>query len=77
MAVDFFTKYLKGIAVDKADAQTVVKFLHSDIICQHGVPKELTSDQGTKFINNLIEELSRTYYIKHIKTIVYHPQGNK
>jgi transposase InsO family protein len=76
LAVDFFTKYLEGIAVDEADAQTVAKFIHSDIICQYGVPKELTSDRGTEFVNNLIEELSRTYYIKHIKTTAYHPQGN-
>lgn len=74
--MDFFTKYLEGIAVEEADAQTVAKFLHSDIICRHGVPKELTSDRGTEFVNTLIEELSRTYHIKHIKTTAYHPQGN-
>ena len=77
LAVDFFTKYLEGIAVNEADAQTVAKFIHSDIICRHGVPKELTSDRGTEFVNNLIEELSRTYHIKHIKTTAYHPQGNE
>ena len=76
LAVDFFTKYLEGIAVDEADAQTVAKFIHSDIICRHGVPKELTSDRGTEFVNNLIKELSRTYHIKYIKTTAYHPQGN-
>src|SRR5205807_1815332 len=76
LAVDFFTKYLEGIAVDEVDAQTVAQFIHSDIICRHGVPKELTSDRGTEFVNNLIEELSRTYHIKHIKTTAYHPQGN-
>src|SRR5437588_2115574 len=77
LAVDFFTKYLEGIVVDEADAQTVTKFLHSDIICRYRIPKELASDQRTEFINNLIEELSRTYHIKYIKTTAYHPQGNK
>jgi transposase InsO family protein len=76
LAVDFFTKYTEGVAVEEADAQTVVKFLHSDIICRHGVPKEITSDRGTEFLNKLVEELERTYHIKHIKTTSYHPQGN-
>ena len=44
LAVDFFTKYLEAVAVEDADAQTVAKFLHSDIICRHGVPKEITSN---------------------------------
>jgi transposase InsO family protein len=76
LAVDFFTKYVEGIAVEDADAQTVVKFLHSDIICRHGVPKEITSDRGTEFLNDLVRELERTYHIKHIRTTAYHPQGN-
>ena len=70
------TKYIEGIVVEEADTQTVVKFLHSDIICRHGVPKELTSDRGTEFLNELIRELERTYHIKHISTTAYHPQGN-
>ena len=76
LAVDFFTKYPEAIAVEDADAQTVAKFLHMDIICRHGVPKEITSDRGTEFLNELIREMERTYHIKHIRTTSYHPQGN-
>ena len=76
LAVDFFTKWAEGIAVEDADAQTVTKFIHSDIICRHGVPKEITSDRGTEFLNELVEQMERTYHIKHIKTTAYHPQGN-
>ena len=76
LAVDFFTKYVEAIAVEDADAQNVAKFIHTDIICRHGVPKEITSDRGTEFLNDLVQELERTYHIKHIKTTAYHPQGN-
>ena len=76
LGVDFFTKYLEGIAVEEADAQTVAQFIYSDIICRHGVPQQLTSDRGTEFNNELIQELSRTYHIQHIRTTAYHPQGN-
>jgi transposase InsO family protein len=76
LAVDFFTKYTKAVTVEEANAQAVAKFLHSDIICRHGVPKEITSDRGIEFLNKLMEELEWTYHIKHIQTTSYHPQGN-
>src|SRR5437588_8545807 len=76
VAVDYFTKWAEATAVEEADAQTVVRFIHTDIITRHGVPKEITSDRGTEFLNQLVEEFERTYKIKHIRTTAYHPQGN-
>ena len=76
LAIDFFTKWPEAVAVEEADAQAVVKFLHQDIICRHGVPSQITSDRGTEFLNDLVTEFERTYRIKHIKTTAYHPQGN-
>jgi len=74
--VDFFTKWIEGIAVEDANAQTITKFIYSDIICRHGVPKQIMSDRGMEFLNELVEEMERTYHIKHIRTTAYHPQGN-
>src|SRR3954453_6060432 len=51
LAMDFFTKYTEVITTEEADAQTVIKFLHSDIICRHEVSKEIISDRGTEFLN--------------------------
>src|SRR3954447_8798565 len=76
LAVDFFTKYTEAVATEEADAQAVVKFLYTDVICRHGVPKEITSDRGTEFLNDLVKGFERTYHIRHIKTTAYHPQGN-
>src|SRR3954469_10294368 len=76
LVVDFFTKYTEAIATEEANAQTVVKFLYTDVIYRHGVPKEITSDRGTEFLNNLVREFERTYHIKYIRTTAYHPQGN-
>jgi len=76
LAIDYFTKYAEAAATEESDAQTVVKFLHSDVICRHGVPKEITSDRGTEFLNELVQEFEQVYHIKHIRTTAYHPQGN-
>jgi Integrase zinc binding domain/Integrase core domain len=76
LAVDFFSKWVEAKAVDKADAHSVAQFLYDEIICRHGVPKELTSDRGSEFVNNLIHIMVTKFEIKHIRTTAYHPQGN-
>ena len=76
LVIDWLTKWTEAAAVEEADAQTVAEFLYRDIITRHGVSEKLTSDRGTEFLNKLIEETTRTYHIRHIRTTVYHPQGN-
>src|SRR3954468_23210328 len=76
LAIDHFTKYIEARALEDADAQSIAVFIHDDIICRHGVPKILTSDRGTEFVNELIQALTKTYRIHHITTTAYHPEGN-
>jgi Integrase zinc binding domain/Integrase core domain len=76
VAVDHFTKWPEARALTEADAQSIVRFLYEDIICRHGVPTILSSDQGTEFVNEMITALTDVYKISHIKTTTYHPQGN-
>jgi transposase InsO family protein len=76
LAIDHFTKYIEARALEDADAQSIAVFIHDDIICRHGVPKILTSDRGTEFVNELIQVLTKTYKIHHITTTAYHPEGN-
>lgn len=75
-AVDHFTKWIEAEAVESNDAQTIVHFIHKNIITNHGVPVILTSDRGTEFVNEIVTALTNTYHIKHIRTTAYHPQGN-
>ena len=76
VAVDHFTKWIEARALEEADAQSIASFIYDDIICRHGVPKIISSDRGSEFINEFIQALTRTYNIHHIKTTAYHPQGN-
>jgi transposase InsO family protein len=52
------------------------RFLFENIITRFGYPLELVSDRGTHFLNNIIEELTRVYLIKHKKTNPYNPKAN-
>ena len=76
IAVDHFTKWVEIRALESNDAQSIASFFHEDVICRHGVPEILTTDQGTEFINEFLAILTHTYHIHHIKTTAYHPQGN-
>ena len=46
------------------------------VVTRFGCPKILISDQGTHFVNKLIEELNEELQIQHRKTTPYHPQVN-
>jgi transposase InsO family protein len=76
VAMDYFTKWPEAKAIPNANAETVAKFIFEDIICRHGVPKEILSDRGTHFNNALIDELCRRYQTKHRLTSSYRPQTN-
>ena len=76
VAVDWLTKWPEAESLETSDAQTISEFIHERIICQHGLPRQITSDRGTEFCNDLVKELNRTYRIQHIRTTAYHPQGN-
>src|SRR5690349_3009863 len=77
IAIDHFTKWVEIRALESNDAQNIASFFYEDVICRHGVPKILTTDQGSEFINKLLTILTNTYHIHHIKTTAYHPQGNR
>ena len=66
VAMDYFTKWPEARAVDNIRAETVAKFIYEDIICRHGVPKEILSDRGTSFVNQvIIDALCENYQTKH------------
>jgi transposase InsO family protein len=76
VAMDYFTKWPEARAISDAKTETIAKFIFEDIICRHGVPKEILSDRGINFNNALINELYSRYQTKHRLTSSYRPQTN-
>ena len=76
VVIDYGTKWAEARAIPDAAATTIVPFLYEDIICRHGFPKEIISDRGTTFANELIRTLCQNYQIKHHLSAPYHPQTN-
>jgi transposase InsO family protein len=73
---DYFTKWVIAIPVEKQNAQTTAEVLYEHYICIYGVPRQILSDQGTPFNNQLMEAFTKILGCHHIKSTPYHPQTN-
>jgi ribosomal protein L21E len=76
VAMDYLTKWPEAKPLTNATAEAVAQFIYDDIICRHGAPTVLISDQGTHFKNKVIDELSGKFKMEHRFSSPYHPQTN-
>ncbi|KAJ9558521.1 hypothetical protein OSB04_013135 [Centaurea solstitialis] len=76
VAVDYVSKWVEAMACHSNDAKTVIKFLQKQIFSRFGTPRALISDEGTHFINKMLEEVLEKYDIRHRIATAYHPQTN-
>ena len=75
-AIDYLTKWPEAKAVPEATAEQTATFIYEEIICRHGCPTKILSDRGSHFKNQMIEELTKRFEIKHLFSTPYHPQTN-
>src|SRR4051812_10657764 len=74
---DYLTKWPEAEAMRETSAKNVVEFIYKRVICVHGCPKVIMSDnRGTHFRNKLVEELCEKFKIRHKLSSPYHPQTN-
>ena len=57
-------------------ASTVGKILIEEVICRHSAPRELLSDQGAKFMSEVIQQVCKYFKIHKMNTVAYRPQTN-
>ncbi|GBC06766.1 hypothetical protein RclHR1_07020009 [Rhizophagus clarus] len=76
VATEYLTKWPEARAIPDAKATSVVSFFYEDIICRHGCPKEILTDRGTHFVNDMLNSLCDKFGVKHRLSTAYHPQTN-
>src|SRR5438034_513931 len=76
VAMDYLTKWPEAKPVKEATAEQAAKFIYEEIICRHGCPAKILSDQGSHFKNRMVEQLVQKFEIKHLFSTPYHPQTN-
>ena len=76
VAMDYLTKWPEAKAMKQAKADNVTEFIYREIICRHGCPQIIMTDQGSHFKNQIVKELCEKFRIKHKLSSPYHPQTN-
>jgi hypothetical protein len=76
VATDYLTRWPEAQAVSDASAATLAQFIFTEIICRHGIPKIILSDQGPNFRSDMIRILCEKFLIRHKFSSPYHPQTN-
>jgi len=76
VTTEYLTKWPKACAIPNAKASSVVSFFYEEIICRHGCPKEILTDRGTHFVNEMLDSLCTSIGTKHKLSTAYHPQTN-
>ena len=73
---DYFTKWPEAEAISEATGKRISEFIYQMIICRYGCPKEILSDRGTHFRNEIVDGLLKQFEIRHLLSTPYHPQTN-
>ena len=70
--VDYATRYPEAVPLKKITTEAVAEAL-LDIYSRVGIPEEVLTDQGTQFMSECMQEVSRLFSIKGLTSTPYHP----
>ena len=73
---DMFTKWPEAVPMRTKSAEEVADAFFHTVICHHGVPKRIQTDQGPEFVNDIIARLTDRMGITHVTTTPYNPASN-
>lgn len=74
--VDTFTKWTEIIPIRTANATNVCKAFRQFVVYRWGTPRTLHTDNGTPFVNKLVEDLASSLGVTLSRTPPYWPQAN-
>ncbi|XP_022887370.1 uncharacterized protein LOC111403192 [Olea europaea var. sylvestris] len=61
---NYFTKWIEAEVLSKVRDREVIQFIWKNVICRFGVPKEIVTDNGTRFINTGFQNFCKEWNIK-------------
>ena len=73
---DYLTKWVEIFALPDKSEFAVAECFVDEIILRHGAPSALMSDQGTEFVNKVMDQISVLLRIRRITTSPYHPRAD-
>jgi hypothetical protein len=73
---DYATKWCEAFAVPNIEAATVARLFIDEVVCRHGCPREVLSDNGQPFSSQLVTEIMRQMHVRKLCSAKYHPRTN-
>lgn len=68
------TKYLVTVPIPSKDAKTVAKAIFENFILIYGPMKEIRTDMGTEYVNQVLKNIATLFNISHKVSTAYHSQ---
>ena len=76
VAVDYFTKCVEAMPTVKYDGETTTLFLFNKIIARFDIPREIVTDHGSHFQNQMMTKLISKLGLQQEHSSPYYPQAN-
>ena len=73
---DYFTNWIETEAVPQVTDKEVRVFVWKNIICRHGLPYEIVTDNGSQFMSGNFKEFFNKWNIRLSPSTPRYPQGN-
>ena len=73
VVIDHFTKYVLLFPMRNIKAIDVLRRLKT-VVCQHGIPDQILTDQGSNFQSDLLDQFYELFDIHKTRTTPFYPQ---
>ena len=74
--VDAYTRYLIAVPLRDKSAISVAEALMANVFCNIGLCRQIVSDLGREFQNEIIQQLCQLLHINQLRTTSYRPNTN-
>lgn len=76
VGINYFTKWIEAVILVKVDQEAVIEFIQKHIIYRFGIPETITTDQGSIFMGQKMQEFSVKIGFKLVTSTPYYAQVN-
>jgi transposase InsO family protein len=73
---EYLTRWQEATLVKVCSAEIVAHFLFEQVVTRFGCLRVLMNNQGTHFINNTMNSMTKEFEVHHQKRRPYYPQAN-
>lgn len=63
-------------ARESVNAADIILFMEEEIICKHGLPEQVVSDNGPQFVSTAFANVAKLMGFKHARRTDYYPEAN-